>query len=110
MCFSVSSRRRHTRSTRDWSSDVCSSDLTTTVSSVNKELERVDGMMESAGNIVRSAERVTSVVRSEERRVGKECRSRWSPNEYKETTVKRGRGWNMTSAWNVKTRLETADA
>src|SRR5207247_6590505 len=25
--FFVSSRRRHTRSTRDWSSDVCSSDL-----------------------------------------------------------------------------------
>src|SRR5207247_1885844 len=27
-CFFFSSRRRHTRSTRDWSSDVCSSDLT----------------------------------------------------------------------------------
>src|SRR5438105_4279878 len=28
--FFFSSRRRHTRSTRDWSSDVCSSDLETT--------------------------------------------------------------------------------
>jgi uncharacterized protein YoxC len=37
-------------------------EVTTTVSSVNKELERVDGMMEAAGNIVRSAERVSSVV------------------------------------------------
>src|SRR2546421_2650398 len=27
-CFFFSSRRRHTRSDRDWSSDVCSSDLT----------------------------------------------------------------------------------
>src|SRR5690349_23962044 len=27
MCFFFSSRRRHTRSLRDWSSDVCSSDL-----------------------------------------------------------------------------------
>src|SRR6266536_4516039 len=27
MSFFFSSRRRHTRSTRDWSSDVCSSDL-----------------------------------------------------------------------------------
>src|SRR5215469_18460136 len=26
-CFFFSSRRRHTRSLRDWSSDVCSSDL-----------------------------------------------------------------------------------
>ena len=28
MFFFFSSRRRHTRSKRDWSSDVCSSDLT----------------------------------------------------------------------------------
>src|SRR2546428_12727702 len=27
VCFFFSSRRRHTRSDRDWSSDVCSSDL-----------------------------------------------------------------------------------
>src|SRR5699024_11575968 len=27
LCFVFSSRRRHTRSKRDWSSDVCSSDL-----------------------------------------------------------------------------------
>src|SRR5690606_40208551 len=27
ICFSLSSRRRHTRCSRDWSSDVCSSDL-----------------------------------------------------------------------------------
>src|SRR5579885_2067871 len=27
VCFLFSSRRRHTRSKRDWSSDVCSSDL-----------------------------------------------------------------------------------
>jgi uncharacterized protein YoxC len=37
-------------------------EVTTTVTSVNKELERVDGMMEAAGNIGRSAERLTSVV------------------------------------------------
>src|SRR5699024_11505233 len=29
VCFFFSSRRRHTRSKRDWSSDVCSSDLET---------------------------------------------------------------------------------
>src|SRR5699024_11804387 len=27
ICYFISSRRRHTRSKRDWSSDVCSSDL-----------------------------------------------------------------------------------
>src|SRR5699024_11767328 len=31
--FFVSSRRRHTRSKRDWSSDVCSSDLPTMIDS-----------------------------------------------------------------------------
>src|SRR5436853_4956870 len=30
-CFFFSSRRRHTRCLSDWSSDVCSSDLTTTL-------------------------------------------------------------------------------
>src|SRR5699024_11482576 len=30
VCFFFSSRRRHTRSKRDWSSDVCSSDLAPT--------------------------------------------------------------------------------
>jgi uncharacterized protein YoxC len=37
-------------------------EVTGTVKSVNKELERVDGMVESAGHIVKSAERISSVV------------------------------------------------
>src|SRR3712207_8136399 len=32
ICFFFSSRRRHTRYWRDWSSDVCSSDLATPIS------------------------------------------------------------------------------
>jgi uncharacterized protein YoxC len=36
--------------------------LTTTVSTVNKELERVDGLLESAGKIAQNAERLSSVV------------------------------------------------
>jgi hypothetical protein len=38
------------------------SEVTTSVSNVNKELDRADGILESAGNIARSAERVTSVI------------------------------------------------
>jgi uncharacterized protein YoxC len=38
------------------------SEMTTTVTSVNKELNRVDVLLEAAGSIVRSAERVTAVV------------------------------------------------
>ena len=37
-------------------------EVTTTVTSVNKELDRLDSMVESAGNIVKSAERVSKVV------------------------------------------------
>src|SRR3546814_2154243 len=65
----------------DWSSDVCSSDLsllaltlTNTVVASLRRLSRRD---------VRIPAFVTIIARSEERRVGKECvstcRSRWSP-------------------------------
>ncbi|MGH2573072.1 MAG: DUF948 domain-containing protein [Actinomycetota bacterium] len=37
-------------------------EVRTTISSVNKELERADGMMESAGKIAKSAERLVGVV------------------------------------------------
>src|SRR3712207_8905358 len=92
-----SSRRRHTRYWRDWSSDVCSSDL-----------DEVDGVVDDAEHPeaehveLEQADRRAVVIvplqdgaplhasplhrahlddgaRSEERRVGKECRSRWSP-------------------------------
>src|SRR2546422_7140988 len=71
--FFFSSRRRHTRCSRDWSSDVCSSDLSQfLLSSV---------FAKSAGPLDLPADRNerSRSPRSEERRVGKECRSRWSP-------------------------------
>src|SRR3989442_2274039 len=37
ICFFFSSRRRHTRCGRDWSSDVCSSDLLAMVPNVRSE-------------------------------------------------------------------------
>src|SRR5207302_2219370 len=47
ICFFFSSRRRHTRFSRDWSSDVCSSDLVSTPaglpSMLNVFLEYLDG-------------------------------------------------------------------
>jgi uncharacterized protein YoxC len=38
------------------------SEVTTSVRGVNKELERVDTLMESAGKMAKSAERITTVV------------------------------------------------
>src|SRR5438105_305707 len=82
ICFLVSfffsSKRRHTRSTRDWSSDVCSSDLTSRPkggqqSAVNAEPQLVDGL--GVEPRARTHDRART-RRSEERRVGKECKSR----------------------------------
>ena len=63
--------------TGDWSSDVCSSDLGTLGSS-----EEGFELVEGAGGPETAAEAAgggQEAPRSEERRVGKECRSRWSP-------------------------------
>src|SRR3546814_20059306 len=103
----------------DWSSDVCSSDLVIIYDDLSKQavayrqmslllrrppgreaypgdvlylhsrpLERAAKMGDAAGN-----GRLTALpVRSEERRVGKECvskcRSRWSPYPYKQKNIK----------------------
>src|SRR5207249_9343713 len=97
-------RRRHTRSKRDWSSDVCSSDLTLALterimsaghggqillSQSTYDLTR-DLLPEKAQLIDMGEHRLKNIhrpehlyqlnlpelPRSEERRVGKECRSR----------------------------------
>src|SRR2546430_13348839 len=77
MFFFFSSRRRHTRFDCDWSSDVCSSDLRT-----REKSGLTGGMRNSAAppEIVSKGNGSYGWrARSEERRVGKECRSRWSP-------------------------------
>src|SRR3712207_9005838 len=93
LVFFFSSRRRHTRYWRDWSSDVCSSDLLELLA-IDVSVELVEDppgrgrrprfLWKSAADGHHPLERPTpripaSTPRSEERRVGKECRSRWSP-------------------------------
>src|SRR5205814_5944227 len=99
--FFFSSRRRHTRCLSDWSSDVCSSDLDAGKTPAQKALELVNekiivdpirgdftchvGVHNPPGALRKKAlwdlfsapERVER-DRSEERRVGKECRTLWS--------------------------------
>src|SRR5207249_6946828 len=75
--FFFSSRRRHTRSKRDWSSDVCSSDLL--LAPVMALPRRPLSSSESTASCS-----MRFSLRSEERRVGKECRSRWGAAAYKE--------------------------
>src|SRR5205085_8147575 len=67
--FFFSSRRRHTRFDCDWSSDVCSSDL--------KQHESRES--NSIHVVLLTFFNGAGLQRSEERRVGKECRVRRSP-------------------------------
>src|SRR5206468_6010886 len=94
--FFFSSRRRHTRSDRDWSSDVCSSDLKLSVP-CGSEMARIaspqgtDSLWFDAASrslFASASDGSISIIqgnnnqfsqseqRSEERRVGKECRAR----------------------------------
>src|SRR5207248_4742496 len=99
------SRRRHTRSYGDWSSDVCSSDLfvanlsdfdrrarvcltdATTTVDTHLYLDYVTAQVMAwtpeeirvLAHIIEDIDaRLSSRWRSEERRVGKECGARWS--------------------------------
>src|SRR5207249_8144525 len=95
--FFFSSRRRHTRSKRDWSSDVCCSDLVFLakfnwvdtyagilapnfasafgVFLIRQAIKNIPMDLIDAARIDGAGE-VRIVTRSEERRVGKECRER----------------------------------
>src|SRR2546430_8366182 len=98
--FFFPSRRRHTRVDCDWSSDVCSSDLAIRSEQIREDRDKpvaqignppvpdveIDHGQELAVAPGIGDERRAARVRdgyrsrrSEERRVGKECRSRWSP-------------------------------
>src|SRR5688500_20229397 len=89
LIFFFSSGRRHTRLQGDWSSDVCSSDLISE-SGIRKVLDTVidpatGRSVEALGMVSGVATRAGHVAitldvdpaRSEERRVGKECRQQW---------------------------------
>src|SRR5690606_40550168 len=96
-----SGRRRHTRFSRDWSSDVCSSDLhpehITMLEEVRVSLERPlppvsfgtalaghahaaidisDGLLQDLNHILKASACAAHIDRSEERRVGKGCSTR----------------------------------
>src|SRR2546426_9132588 len=100
--FFFSSRRRHTRLQGDWSSDVCSSDLggiylhagpeigvastkaftcqIVALALLGLYLGRERGLSEERGReLAGRLIQLPQLVRSEERRVGKEGRSRGSP-------------------------------
>src|SRR5262249_57323386 len=96
--FFFASRRGHTRLVSDWSSDVCSSDLREAAAAHRDhfrrgQADRADAMgrvifIQPAQRRVETLRELRCVVRlarerSEERRVGKECRSGWTPDREK---------------------------
>src|SRR5437870_13897963 len=99
--FFFSSRRRHTRWPRDWSSDVCSSDLKWTANAplafidqyignlrryraIANRCRRSGPLTRGHGKAARCSRQIWDCERSEERRVGKEGRSRgWRDQEKK---------------------------
>src|SRR5207249_6250955 len=103
--FFFSSRRRHTRSKRDWSSDVCSSDLRETIQVAHPmrvataddvarkrrvhipvgqhNVARPQQRQHLPLKPVRKIRRVHQRKRSEERRVGKEGRTRREADQIK---------------------------
>src|SRR5438093_1782234 len=99
--FFFSSRRRHTRLVSDWSSDVCSSDLskgdhegdqnhraTGNGPAHPRRGDPPDNDLPFDADVPQACgeghhETNPGQRRSEERRVGKECRSRWTPEHEK---------------------------
>src|SRR5699024_12193887 len=91
-CFFFSSRRRHTRSKRDWSSDVCSSDLGNRARGAGKReaifcsTRRIKACDSSSSSSFLSPiwfQIPKDLRRSEERRVGKEGKDRWPKGKKK---------------------------
>src|SRR5699024_12028231 len=93
--FFFSSRRRHTRSKRDWSSDVCSSDLAkmarltaNLLSSgvvspfkLHEEVETKARSIEILRKNCAASSPTAERFRSEERRVGKECKQQYATHD-----------------------------
>src|SRR5690606_40556514 len=110
LVFFFSSRRRHTRFSRDWSSDVCSSDLLaastarhfveytfgTQVSPWSTPATQSSTKRSSVAVAASSSRNISATwcwtigLRSEERRVGKEGRGRWGAGHGTKTSVQGG--------------------
>src|SRR5690625_7187690 len=93
--FFFSSRRRHTRWPRDWSSDVCSSDLCGAPLLGVEDVAAVDdggpvGQVDDGGGVqVAELAPLGEEQRSEERRVGKEGKHR-EPARKKAQAARKG--------------------
>src|SRR5690554_7542879 len=92
--FFFSSRRRHTICGRDWSSDVCSSDLGDVLSELCRAGPGSGYSTESRGRLMTDNIQAPVITldgpggRSEERRVGKEWRCEWCTYDRTDKTLR----------------------
>src|SRR5699024_11680117 len=93
--FFFSSRRRHTRSKRDWSSDVCSSDLRSPLRTKANRLassrlgaNTSSPMLSQSGSCTKTLKDLSKIGRASCR---ERCRSRGSPEHDKQKEKKRTR-------------------
>src|SRR5690625_7976206 len=95
MFFFFSSRRRHTRWPRDWSSDVCSSDLVTCTDALSwiSIGDRTNIQDNASVHVTHQTHPTRIGNRSEERRVGKEGRTRWWAEQEKRRERVAQRAW-----------------
>src|SRR5436309_16106826 len=108
MCFFFSSRRRHTIFSRDWSSDVCSSDLkhwrlaqrmSQLALALEAEISARHLSFLETGRALPSRD-----MRSEERRVGKEGRSRGGRSHYKKNINARSSSKRLSTRHMIRSR------
>src|SRR5690242_21906052 len=106
--FFFSSRRRHTRLTCDWSSDVCSSDLL--YPNVKVELNRLwvrDGNIYTSAGISAGIDLALAWVEEDcGSEIGRascreKCRSRWSTYDKKKKKIKRLINQHMIQKRNI---------
>src|SRR5690606_41695056 len=100
LLFFFSSRRRHTRFSRDWSSDVCSSDLDPATATCSPAVEppgRAQRVRETVARVRAGEATALPHGRSEERRVGKEWRSRGAAEHRSERMPERR--WRKDGTW-----------
>src|SRR5699024_12006813 len=104
--FFFSSRRRHTRSKRDWSSDVCSSDLDELPDSVT--LAESETKLDHQGRVAfdTALPADTDIIYGDVRVVGQvsSARSTWVERKSVVEGERRGAGWRRGQRWEGRDR------
>src|SRR2546429_7274109 len=111
MIFFFSSRRRHTRCSRDWSSDVCSSDLPRGISDANYTRYKdsvLDELYVKQGRAIDLEERKKYVREFEKRLLDEEAHTMYTLQWHRIIPHNsRVKGWTVTPSHYLNNQLDT---